>query len=160
MVDISTVSIVVASAGVLVAAIYYVLQLRHQNRIRQTDLVMRLYSQACSKEAMEAFLKVMNLEFENYKNFVEKYGSPLSEKPEQTAFFMQGLFYEGIGVLLHRKLVDIGIVDDLFPVDSIWGKVRPIVEGGREQFKWPSLFEWFEYLYNEVKKREQQAKIG
>jgi hypothetical protein len=80
---------------------------------------MRLYSQACSKEAMEAFLKVMNLEFSNSKDFVEKYGSPLSE---QTAFFMQGLFYEGIEVLLHRKLVDIGIVDDLFPVDSIWGK--------------------------------------
>jgi hypothetical protein len=37
MVDIQTVSIAIASAGVFLAAIYYILQIRHQTRIRQTS---------------------------------------------------------------------------------------------------------------------------
>jgi hypothetical protein len=42
MVDIKTVSIAVASASVILGAIYYIWQIRHQSRIRQTDLVIRL----------------------------------------------------------------------------------------------------------------------
>lgn len=44
MVDVQTVSIAIASAGVFVAAIYYMLQLRHQSKMRKTEMVMRLYS--------------------------------------------------------------------------------------------------------------------
>jgi hypothetical protein len=42
MVDIQTVSIAIASAGVFVAAICYILHLMHQTSMRQTDLVVRL----------------------------------------------------------------------------------------------------------------------
>jgi len=34
MVDIQTVSIAIASAGVFAAAVYYILQLKHQTKIR------------------------------------------------------------------------------------------------------------------------------
>lgn len=43
--DIQTVSIAIASAGVFVAAVYYIFQIRNQTKMRQTDLVMKLYSQ-------------------------------------------------------------------------------------------------------------------
>jgi len=41
MVDIQTVSIVIASAGVFVAAIYYILQIRHQTRKRRRKAKLR-----------------------------------------------------------------------------------------------------------------------
>ena len=44
MVDIQTVSITIASASVVAGVVYYALQLKHQSRIRQTELVTRLYS--------------------------------------------------------------------------------------------------------------------
>ena len=67
-------------------------------------------------------------------------------------------FFEGIGILLRRKLIDIALVDDLFSSDVIitWHKMKPIVEGWRKQFNRPQMSEWFEYLYNEMKKRERQ----
>ena len=71
MVDVSTVSIVIASAGILVAAIYYVLQLRHQSKIRQTDLAMRLYSTWGTKEWREVLVEVLNLQFKDYGDFEE-----------------------------------------------------------------------------------------
>jgi hypothetical protein len=33
--------------------------------------------------------------------------------------------------------------------------LKPIVEGERKDYNQPRSLEWFEYLYNEMKKREQ-----
>ena len=165
MVDISTVSIMIASAGVFAAAVYYILQIRHQTKIRQTDLVMRLYSTFGSKEFWEEYPKFMTLDFKDFKDFESKYG-PLGPTgkwigtPSWVSYNTHNLFFEGVGVLLHRKLIDIRLVDDLFsiPIKSGWEKVKPIVEGIRKTRNMPSYYEWFEYLYNEMKKREQRLQ--
>jgi len=67
------------------------------------------------------------------------------------------VLFEGTGFLLRRKLIDIGLVDDLFSGDvkMAWEKLKPIAEYYRKQFNYPALMEWFEYLYNEMQKREQ-----
>jgi len=157
MVGIQEVSIAVASASVTVAAIYYVWQIRHLTKTRQTDLVMRLYSTYYSKEFTEALTRYLNADFRNYDDFVEKYGPILSENPVQIAFQMVGTFFEGIGELLHKKLIDVEIVQDLFAVELYWTKAKPLIKDLRKQFS-PRLWEWFEYLYNEMKKREQKLQ--
>jgi hypothetical protein len=45
VVDIQTLSVIVASASVVAGIVYYAVQFRHQTRIRQTDLLLRLYTQ-------------------------------------------------------------------------------------------------------------------
>ncbi len=158
MVDISTVSIVIASTGVLIAATYYILQIRHQNRMRQTDLLMRLHLAFSSKERVEAALKYMNTEYKDYDDFVERYGLPFAEGQVQTVFLMMGMFFEGIGILLKRKLVQLDLVTDLFAVEMLWLKWKPLAEGLRKVTNNPHFGEWFEYVYNEMKKREQKLK--
>lgn len=155
MVDIQTASIAIASAGVLAAAIYYVLQLRHQSKVRQTDLIMRLHTHSGSKEMIEAIHTFMNTEYGNYEEFVEKYGSVISKEPVGIAFGMIVTLYEGLGILVHRKLADVDLISELFPTQVIWKKIEPLVEGVRKQYASPSLLEWFEYLHNELQKREQ-----
>ncbi len=66
MVDIQTVSIAVASAGVLLAAIYYILQIRNQTKIRQTDVLTRLYSEWGREDLQKACATVVGSEFEDY----------------------------------------------------------------------------------------------
>ena len=72
VIDIQTISIAIASASVVAGVIYYAFQIRHQTKIRKTDLVLRLYSTWESKEFSEATLKVWNLEFKDYDDFVKK----------------------------------------------------------------------------------------
>ena len=156
MVDIlllQTVSIAIASAGVFAAAIYYIIQIRHQTKVRQTDLVVRLYSIYGSKEFQEAWATVRDFEFKDYDDFMKKYGW-------SAAMSEVGLFFEGVGVLLHKKLVDISMVDDLFtgPIKMTWEKMKPIIEGHRRRKEYPQFYEWLEYLYNEMKKREQKLQ--
>jgi len=84
MVDITEISAIVAAAGVLVGVVYYILEMRHQNKVRQTDLVMRLYSTLGSKEFWEALTKFMMIEFEDYNDYRKKYvpsSTGFSEKP-------------------------------------------------------------------------------
>jgi len=157
MVDVSTVSIVVASVGLLVAAVYYVLQIRHQNRMRQIDMLMRLYATWGSEDLQKAAWTVLELKFKDYDDYVKKYGT--SGTPANVAIFKVAWFFNGIGVLLQGKLADIKLVDKLFGymVIWLWEIMKPIVEGERKQFNQPKSLEWFEYLYNEMKRREQKG---
>ena len=156
MVDITEISAIVAAAGVLTGVVYYILEMRHQSKVRQTDLIMRLHSQVVSKEFMDAYQKVTNLKFNDYDDFEKKYGALDAEGPEQTAIMMCAMFMEGIGVLFHRKLVDIEVIGELFPVEAGWRKLEPILIGSRKKRGYPESWHWFEYLYNEIKKREQR----
>jgi len=157
MVDVQTVSITIASASVTLAAIYYMWQIRHQNKVRQTDLLMRLYSALYSEEFTEALTRFLTADFKNYDDFVEKYGPSIpSDNPVQIAYQMVMSYFEAVGELLHKKLIDIKTVEDLFHVQLYWEKVEPLMKDIRKQLNSPKLFEWFEYLYNEMKKREQR----
>ncbi len=49
-----TVSLGVASATIVIGIIYYILQLRHQSKVRQTDLLLRIYSTFGTEEFQRA----------------------------------------------------------------------------------------------------------
>jgi len=149
MVDITEISAIVAAAGILVGVVYYILDIRHQNKVRQTDLIMRLYSVRDSKDFQESWKKVMSMDSKDYRNYEKWY--------EWSDFIIVAAFFEGIGILLHKKLIDIEMADDLFSysIRTIWEKIREVVEAVRKHHNAPQIWEWFEYLYNEMKKREQ-----
>lgn len=147
MVDIQTLSIAVASASVVAGVIYYALQIRQQTKIRQIDFIMRMGSTFISKELLQSFATLKKTEFENYDDFEEK----SYVEARQVASFC-----ENLGVLVKRKLVDISLVADIYAVDETWEKLKPWIEETRRIANNPKLYEWFEYLYNGMKKREQQ----
>ena len=158
MVDIQTVSIAIASASIVIAVVYYILQIQHQKKMRQTDLVTHLSRDiALDREALDAYVDIVEAEFEDYADFVKKYGKFISKNQVPRSFMMMGNFYEQIGVLLRNRLIDASLVDQLFPVSTTWEKMKPLVEGMRKEYHDPTVFEWFEYLYNEMKKREQKG---
>lgn len=150
MLDITTVSAVVASAGVIVGVAFALLELRNLVETRQTDLVIRLYSAFGSKEMRDTWERVVDRDENDFNTYKTKFG--MSDVNEI------GWFYEGLGVLLHRKLVDIAVVDDLFssPIKTSWEKLEPIAEGERKYYNRPQVWEWWEYLYNQMQQREHK----
>jgi hypothetical protein len=159
VVDIQTVSIAIASVSVVAGVIYYALEMRHQTKVRQTDLIMRLYSTLESKEFWEALTKFMMMEFKDYNDYRRRYvpsSTGFSEKPEAIALSQVGVFFNGVGVLLYMKLIDVDLATRLFRNSAMytWEKIRPIIEGFRTE-GYPQIFAEYEYLYNEMKKRKQ-----
>ena len=93
---------------------------------------------------------------------MKKYGPWLSKPGSaQTAIFVVSTYFHEIGTLLHRKIIDINFLYDIFGSTAIklhWEKAKPVILGLRKQFNDPKVFGWFEYLYDEVKKREQKLQ--
>jgi hypothetical protein len=158
MVDIQTVSIAVASTGVLLAAIYYIIQIRHQTKLRQTDIIMKLYSTFNSREHTEARLTALWLEYKDYKDFVEKYDSPTSNRSMMASLVISINYFNEVGMLLHKGFIDIESLHDLFGyrVTSFWKRLKPLIEEWRKEE--PQTAKWFEYVYNEMEKREQKLQ--
>jgi len=152
MVDIQTISIVIASAGVLAGVIYYILEIRHQTKIRQMDLLMRLFSTFNSNEFQEEYIKFLDLKITDYDEYVKTYGLK--------GVFKIFPFFEALGVMLNRKMVSLDLVEQMYSqsIQIMWEKSKPIQEGLRKKYNQPKWGEWFEYLYNEMKRREQ--KLG
>jgi hypothetical protein len=159
MVDITEISAMVAAAGVMIGVVYYILEIRHQTILRQTDLVMRLFSTFASEDHRTAGKKVIWITYEDYDDYVKKYGAPNSEEPIPTAVDTVLYFYEEVGVLLSKKLINIDLIDQLFGYNImlVGAKIMPIIEEGRKRLNVPRFWTNFEYLYNEMKKREQRG---
>jgi hypothetical protein len=159
MVNIQTISIAIASASVVAGVIYYVLQIRHQDKIRHLDLFMRIYSTWGSEDMLNAHRRFMVLKVENYDSFVKEHGSVTEISQLYTDIDRIGWFFNLMGFLVKEKIVNIKLVDELlgYWVMKNWETIKPLVDGWRKQYDIPESYRWFEYLYHEMKKRGQSG---
>jgi hypothetical protein len=154
VVDVTEISAILAAAGVLVGATWYIMDMRNQAKTRQTDLVMRLYATFSSNEFQDAWTKVRKRarEFDVIDDIQE-----FDEKVGLREFNQVGLFFEGVGILLKRKIVDGTMIEDLFggAIARAWEISKTGIIKARQQMNDPTIYYYYEYLYNEMKKREQ-----
>jgi hypothetical protein len=96
------------------------------------------------------------MEFQDYNDYWSKYGQDFEKR---AAWLSVAALFEEIGVLIDKKLADIDLVSDLFstPVIAGWEKVRNVVKDERIHRKRPQIWQWFEYLYNEIREHEQRS---
>ena len=142
-----------------IGVIYYVLTLRNTRRnqqlqleTRQAQLFVQMYNRFTSYEFKTKWNEVMHVwEWEDLADFNAKYGLGTEEFPKMD---LVSTFFEGVGVMVKRGLIDVSLVDDLMSghVVSGWERFVPMIKSWREMGNWPQLLEWWEYLYYEVKR--------
>ncbi|UCE96158.1 MAG: hypothetical protein JSV51_00680 [Candidatus Bathyarchaeota archaeon] len=156
--DVASISAAVAAISVVVGVIFAIFQMRNAARTRHTGLIIQLNPalRVTMSELIEYISKIWNLEFKDYEEYQEKYGDPLSDKALHT---ITG-YNDGLGYLLYKQLIDIETIEYILSGSStvVWEKLKPIIEGMRKQYNMPKLFEWFEYLYKEIQRREQRLQ--
>jgi len=152
--DIQTVSVLLASASVVAGVIYYMLETRHERIVRQTESILRLspWFSMNAKEIQEAINQACSAEYIDYENYLEKYRG----QPEQTALKLLGNYFEGIGLLVYRKLVETDIVFDFWGdiTQSMWEENQDLILAMRKDSGEPRMFEYWEFLAKEMKKRK------
>ena len=158
-IDASTISVIVASASVIIGAIYYILETRHQRRVRQTENIIRLspWFNMSAKEIQETINSVCSVEYTSTEEYFQKY----SGKPEQMSLKMLGNYLEGVGVLVSRKLVETDLVYDFWGdiALSTWENNEKIIFAMRERSGEPRMFEYWERLSKEMRRRKEIAGI-
>ncbi|MFX0045446.1 MAG: hypothetical protein ACFE8Z_06335 [Candidatus Hermodarchaeota archaeon] len=147
--DVTSVSIIIASASVVIGMILAILQLRDQNKTRQAQLFMGVYEQFSRSETLKWTFRTVD-DFEH----CEPGTKPAILENNIESFYSVMAFFEGVGVLVSKKLIDVHLVADLIsgPTIRLWTSVEDYVRAERERLKRPQIWEWTEYLYSEIVK--------
>ena len=159
----------VAATGVLIAAVFYVLNLRISRRnqelslwaleqsaqaqqqtleTRQAQMFLSIYNKITEKEFTRAWNTVMNSSWSSYQEFNE-----LRKKPEfYEAFLFINGFFEGIGVLVKEGMLDIRWIALLIAswTTEYWEKIREAIIEHKKITGAKRLLSEYEYLYNKL----------
>jgi hypothetical protein len=152
MVDIQTIGVLVTATSVTIAAIYYIITLRSNNKTRQAQLFMQIYSHVQEPEFMKNWNEVMD---RDWKELVESLKAGGAKTPFQNVSWLSvAMYFEGIGVLLKKGLIDIDFVYELMPTraSSYWAKFEPFYKMVRETMNFPQAGRNVEYLAGEMNK--------
>ena len=160
MVDIQTISFVVAGISVTIAAIYYLSTLKSTYRARQAMILSSVQSRIDTPDFWERYIDILWV----YRDMsYEEYRKEVLESKEKSAQVMSVIstFYH-IGWLVKMKLLDINAVMGFtFDVVSVYDVVMPhLARFGEEQGQPynPGHYPYFTYLYDEIKKRRETLK--
>jgi hypothetical protein len=153
MVSVESVLDIIPALGVIVALAYYSLTLRNTSKARQRELIF-LRLQGYSMEYTEAFANVLDYtDWEDAEDWERTYRAD-PEAWSQWLYIMR--VYNVAGILLKEKVADADLIFQLYPpmaLINLWEQFEPVIRYTRESRNFPGLFQAYEYLYREAKKR-------
>lgn len=154
MIDLQTVSVVLTGISVSLAAVYYAMTLRRQQETRNAQVFIQLYQKAMDQGYIRSLTEAVWLQEDaGFDEWWEKHG-PENDIEFFVRWFSGLVFYESVGILVKKGMIDPAIVDDLLsgPIMLTWDKYEPIIMGIREKEGWPQFQEYQEYLTGEIRK--------
>ena len=170
MVELATALMVIQTISLTIGVIYYIITLQNSNRnqkhqleTRQAQLFMQIFSHQYNIEQRKSIELIKNMNYENFDDFEKKYGEKVN--PETFIRLSSlGSYYEGIGVLVKKGLVDPEMVDDLMSgrIIEYWDIIGPWVIETRQRTGYYEMSEHLEFLYNKIKmiRNNQRTQSG
>jgi len=138
----------VAATGVLVAAVYYILNMRASIQTRQAQLFMQLYDR-WTFDIGEKFWNFLDVDIKTAEEYFDKFKK---DKEYARNVSILARYHEGLGVLVRFGLLDIKYIAYLasWPTRVYWEKYKPIIADIRKIQNAPRSDSETEYLYNRL----------
>ena len=156
MVDLAEIQVayyMVAATGVLIAAVFYILNLRENRKARKMQFLLQNLSENLNEEGYTRYVTLMNMEWKDYDDFEKKYGSDFNAEnfAKRNHMWTQ---YDTIGNLLEAGILDRESVYRVLSFGSswLWAKFKPIIEENRKRYSGRDYMYGFEYLAGEMMK--------
>jgi len=163
------------TVALVVGISYYIMTLRNQQKsqkhaeeTRQAQLFMGFYETYRNREFKKQFNSSISQQPDDYNDWLKKYG-PVNNPDAWADWQTVAAYFNGIGVLLKKGFIDISLVEELLvhSVAIAWVRMGPIIKesrNDRETFSQSGgtnigFYHGFEYLYNELLKRDPQLPL-
>jgi len=143
--------------SVPVGVFYHIMTLRNAQKARKMGTLMQLVQTRQSPEAIHRFWRIMGLDWENFDDYLGKYG--IYAHPEVTEEIQlitsAWSFYDNLGMILKEGLIDLITVDEMLGsrIMMVWFKYESVIQGVRHlEGGWLSYkyLANFESLANEI----------
>ena len=158
---------VIRTTGIIVGIIYYITIMRNQQKSQELTLKAQNHAEETRKiqliyevnqymrepRSNERFTNVMNMEWDNYDDFISKYGWDNNpELADDRVNLWRMVNFSGL--LVRDGLIDastyVHFAGDYSPI--FWRKFKPIIEEMRIRTDNPDLYAGIEILAEEVDK--------
>ena len=117
---------------------------------RQAQLFMQIYSKFTDENFNRNFFETQDWQWQDTDDYIEKYEKPIEPHAKWATL---ANYFEGVGVLVKRGLIDVSLMDDLMSgaIMRFWEKFEGFIKETRIRYNFPQRAEYIEYLYNQVK---------
>jgi hypothetical protein len=151
MVDYQSFSTVLTGIGLIVALVYYGLQIRNQNRTRQAQLFMQFYNRYQDYFQVAGISKdIISDRLSGLGEYQERYNSDERFKLAMDSYLP---FYEGLGVMVKEGFFSIRLVALMWAGMTRMfyeNVIEPTIEDMREYSNYPRLWSEAEWLGKEL----------
>jgi hypothetical protein len=152
LVEIQTIYYMVAATGVLVAAVYYIFNIRQSIKNRKAQLFTQATSVINQREWMIDAIGLLNQHWTDFDDFAKKYDSGIN--PEN--FAKRSVHFnvmENLGYYVKTGQLDLEqantVLGGFYPV-WLWLKYEDVIKSYRNVLSLPYYLENFEYLADEL----------
>ncbi len=146
------------TAGILVGILYYITIMRNQSKAREAQFLLQLNNVFQDKEAIKDWLDVLQMQFVDYDDFLEKFDSEVNMEN----YLQRSRIYRMLntfGHILKKGLVNPETVFDGVQgefIEEMWSKHSIVAFEIRQRRNVPHYLEGFEYLAKAMKKIQDQ----
>ena len=159
--DVQTATVVIAGISVIIGVINSILSNRRAEEQRDLQLFMGIYGRFHEEDFRRSMLEIGSMADFNELRQDEK--DDLMKDKEVTIHVAKAFcYFEGVGALISRRLIDIDLVEDLMGnhITWVWEKLKPIAYELRKMIH-PKEADAVERLYNTIQeKRQHEALIN
>jgi hypothetical protein len=150
----------VAATGVLVAAVFYILNLRMVQKKMKLDATMIYGALITNKDQVPEWRHLLyDTDFTSWEDWDKRYRT--NPKEYENIFIVAGAINQ-LGVMVKEKVVDpellLTIISPIW-VKGVWAKISPMVYGYRTAYHDPSFYKYAEFLYNETERMYPGVKV-
>jgi hypothetical protein len=141
----------VAATGVIVAAIYYVQNMRVTERNRKVAYTTNFMQQFYTKEIGLRYIDLVHMTWTDHDDYMKKYDSEVNEENFADRWSFFGMF-DVLGYQVKNGLIDIRTIYELnwAPVLMLWIKFQPIIDAYKKTDYGEDQYADFRYLAREL----------
>ena len=153
-ITLQTYSIILTGIGLIIALVYYTQTLRNSTKTRQTEILFQRLQRDAPQ--YEAWIEVMFVqEWTNFEELMEKYPANVEVEARAKVNYVGSLFHN-LGLLLQENVTDPDLLFRIMgptTILSTWERYEQLTKDFRRNTNDPTVWEGFEYLANETRRR-------
>jgi len=157
MVDYQTISFYIGVFSVVFGVITWYIQSRRNQKITQASLYMQLHAQWRDRKFIDNYYSMLQWEWKDLDDYAENILSDHEKSLTTTEIIW---YFESVGQLLREGLIEPDIVYTMLGDRFMnWAeKYADILKAVRDLYEAPERYRNIEYLYEEMKKRQQTVR--
>lgn len=149
--DLSLVFQLISTTAVILGILFGLLNLRNFQLMRKREAAILMLNSFQTTDFVRGLMLMFDLPGKINKKTVDKLS-----KEDYLAFYILLGTWERLGILVHRREIQIDLVDDAFGGTLLvsWQRLEGFVAEFREASKRETAFEWFQWLVERIQERE------